>query len=250
MVKRAMNRGKIYVVGTGPGKKKEMTLRALQALEEAEVVIGYRLYLELISELLEGKKVISLGMRRELERCQIALDEALQGKKVVLVSGGDAGIYGLAGALLQLLAKKDLALEVDVIPGVTAASAAAACLGAPLMHDFAAISLSDLLTPWETIEKRLHMAGKGDFVIVLYNPGSRGRREQLKRAGRILLSYRPPRTPVGIVRNAGRDGEQKKIIFLEAMHREEIDMSSTVIVGNSMSFLWREKMITPRGYEL
>lgn len=245
-----MSQGKIYVVGTGPGKRKDMTLRAVQALEEGQAVIGYQLYLELIKDMLEGKKVISCGMRREVERCNLAVEEALQGKKVVLISGGDAGIYGLAGVLLQLLAVKGITLEVEIIPGVTAASAAASLLGAPLMHDFAVISLSDLLTPWETIEERLHMAGKGDFVVVLYNPRSHSRKVQLKEAQQILLQYRDGQTPVGIVRNAGREGEGKRITVLERMQEHEIDMNTMVIVGNSRSFIWRDKIITPRGYGL
>jgi precorrin-3B C17-methyltransferase len=246
----AMSEGKIYVVGTGPGDKKDMTLRAVQAIEEGQVIIGYALYTDLLGEMLQGKEIISSGMRGEVERCYLAVEEAARGKKVVLVSSGDAGIYGMAGVVLQVMAEKGITLEVEIVPGVTAASAAAAILGAPLMHDFAVISLSDLLTPWELIETRLQMAGKGDFVVVLYNPRSHGRKEQLQRAQQVLLKYREGRTPVGIVRNAGREGEVKRITVLERMLECEIDMATTVIIGNSRSYIWQDKIITPRGYEL
>jgi precorrin-3B C17-methyltransferase len=245
-----MSQGKIYVVGTGPGEREGMTVRALQALEEAQVVIGYTLYLGFIKEMLGGKEVIPSAMRREAERCYLALEEAARGKKVVLVSGGDAGVYGMAGVLLQIMAERDITPEVEIIPGVTAASAAAALLGAPLMHDFAVISLSDLLTPWELIETRLRMAGEGDFVVVLYNPRSHSRQEQLRKAQQLLLQYREARTPVGIVRNAGRKGELKRITVLGKMLECEIDMATTVIVGNSRSYVWQDRIITPRGYEL
>jgi len=241
--------GKIFVIGTGPGGMEHMTLKALQALAECQVVIGYLRYTELVQKMLEGKEVLSSGMHRERERCRRAVEEASRGRKVALISGGDAGIYGLAGVVFQVLEEENTAPEVEVIPGVTAASAAASLLGAPLMHDFAAISLSDLLTPWTLIEERLHAAGKGDFVIVLYNPRSRGRRAQLQKARDIILQYRSGRTPVGIVRNAARPGEKKILTFLEHLPEEEIDMSSTVIVGNSSSYVWQDKLITPRGYK-
>lgn len=244
--------GKLYVVGIGPGTREEMTVRALRVLETCEVVVGYRLYLELLGDLVEGKEVISSGMRREVDRCRRAVEEAAQGRRVALVSSGDAGIYGMAGLALQVVEAQQPDLEVEIVPGVTAASTAAAALGAPLMHDFAVISLSDLLTPGELVEDRLHRAGAGDFVVVLYNPRSRGRTAQLRCAQEILLAYRPGSTPVGIARNGGRPGEVIGLTSLaELPEREaEIDMTTTLIVGNSQSYVFQGRMITPRGYPL
>ncbi len=257
-----MNNGaKIYVVGIGPGDRKHMTLRALEALAESDVIVGYTLYIKLLGDLTAGKEVYSSGMRGEVERCRKAVQEALRGKKVSLVSSGDAGIYGMAGILLQVLEEQvdgggELPgnlpgdIPVEVVPGVTAASAAAAALGAPLMHDFAVISLSDLLTPWELIRSRLHRAGEGDFVVALYNPRSRGRKEQVREARDILLLYRSAQTPVGIVRSAGRGGETRVLTNLGEMLEHEIDMSATVIIGSSKSYIRGDTIITPRGYAL
>ncbi len=242
--------GKLYVVGIGPGTRDDMTIRALRALEDSDVVVGYKLYLELLGDLLQGKEIISSGMRREVERCRRAVEEAAHGRKVALVSSGDAGIYGMAGIALQVVEEFEPGLNIEIVPGVTAASAAAAGLGAPLMHDFAVISLSDLLTSWEQVEDRLHRAGAGDFVVVLYNPKSRGRTEQIRRAHEILSSYRQGDTPVGIVRNAGRPGEEIRVTRLDHMLREEIDMTTTLIVGNSQSYIFQNRIITPRGYDL
>lgn len=242
--------GKLYVVGIGPGSREEMTIRAVKALEESDVVVGYKLYLDLLGDLIEGKETISSGMRREIERCRQAVEEAVNGRTTALVSSGDAGIYGMAGIALQVVEERKPDLEVEIVPGVTAASSAAAGLGAPLMHDFAVISLSDLLTPWEKVEDRLQRAGAGDFVVVLYNPKSRGRTEQIHRAQQILLSCREGSVPVGIVRNAGRPGEEIVLTRLEAMLEEDIDMTTTVIVGNSQSYVFNGRIITPRGYAL
>jgi len=244
--------GKLYVVGIGPGTRDEMTLRALRVLEACEVVIGYRLYLELLGDLIQGKEAISSGMRREVDRCRRAVEEAAKGRRVALVSSGDAGVYGMAGLVFQVVEAQQPDLEVEIVPGVTAASTAAAGLGAPLMHDFAVISLSDLLTPWAQVEERLHRAGAGDFVVVLYNPRSRGRTAQIRRAREILLSYRPGSTPVGIVRNGGRPGEAVSLSNLEDLRgrEEEIDMTTTLIVGNSQSYVFQGRMVTPRGYAL
>jgi len=247
------------VVGTGPGENKEITFKAREALQDSSLVLGYSLYLDLIKELLDGKEVIGYSMRREVQRCRKAVEEASQGRKVALVSGGDPGVYGMAGILLQVLEKSEAenggagsAVEVDVeiIPGITSAGAAAASLGAPLMHDFVVISLSDLLTPWETIERRLYAAADGDFVVVLYNPRSKRRQKHLERARDILLSGKSSDTPAGIVRNASRENESVEITTLERLPEHQVDMTTTVVIGNNSTYLWSDKMITPRGYGL
>ncbi len=245
-----MTKGKLYIVGLGPGGREEMTPRAISAIGKSGVVAGYGPYLKLLGELLAGKETISSGMGGEVERCLKALDAAAAGHIVSLVSSGDAGIYGMAGLALQLAAGRDNVPELEVIPGITAASTAAALLGAPLTHDFAVVSLSDLLTPWPLIEKRLRLAGEGDFVVVLYNPRSRGRETQLKRAREILLEYRRAETPVGVVRHGGRPGQSVQVTVLADLLSCRVDMHSTVIIGNSQSIVWRERMITPRGYKL
>jgi len=225
-----------------------MSLRAQQTLREAEVIIGYKTYLNFLDDLLDGKEVVDSGMRKEVERCQIAVDKAKEGKKVAVVSSGDAGVYGMAGVVLELVGEADL--EVEIVPGITAANAAAAALGAPLMHDFAVISLSDLLTPWELIKKRLACAADGDFIITLYNPRSKGRRDQIVEAQQIISQYRGLDTPVGIVRNAKREGEAVVITTLGEMLNHEIDMFTMVVIGNSNTFSNGKYMITPRGYRI
>ena len=242
---------KLFVVGIGPGDLKHMTYEARDALESAEVVVGYKTYLDFIEPLLAGKEVISTGMTKEVERCREALRIAVSGRTVALVSGGDAGIYGMAGLVLEMAATGESGSpEVVVIPGVSALQAAAAVLGAPLMHDFAVISLSDLLTPWAVIEKRLAAAAAADFVVALYNPKSKGRIRQIERARELLLAVRPAETPVGIVRNACREGEEKSVTTLDGMLSYDIDMFSIVIIGNSATFVDGEgRLITPRGYE-
>ena len=239
--------GRIDVVGIGPGSVAHMTQAALQALESADIVIGYKTYIDLIKTLIADKEILMSGMRREVDRCEAALTEAQKGKRVVLVSSGDAGIYGMAGIMLEV-ALDSKNVPVEVIPGVTAAGAAASRLGAPIMHDFVTISLSDLLTEWDLIERRLHCAGQGDFVVCIYNPKSHGRPHQIEKAQEILLKYKVPETPVGIVRGAMRDGETVTLTTLGDMLHHEIDMTSTVIVGNACTFVKAEKMITPRGY--
>jgi len=217
-------------------------------LAAADVVVGYQTYLDLISDLLHGKEVMGSQMMKEVERCSTALALALEGHRVALVCGGDPGIYAMAGLVLELGRNLGRLPELEVIPGIAAVNACAARLGAPLMHDFAAISLSDLLTPWETIEKRLHAAASADFVIVLYNPKSKRRTWQIERAASILLGHRDPFTPVGIVTNATRKDERITITTLERMASFEITMQSCVIIGNSMTFAWEGWMVTPRGY--
>jgi cobalt-precorrin 5A hydrolase/precorrin-3B C17-methyltransferase len=246
--------GKIYVVGTGPGDMKYITPKAQNAIKEADVIIGYRTYIELIPGLVAGKEVISKevissGMGQEIERCKKTLEMASRGKIVALISNGDPGIYAMAGPMLEILNSENLPLEVEVIPGVSALNACAAKLGAPLMHDFASISLSDRLTPWEVIETRLEAACKADFVIVLYNPRSMGRPEHIDRARKIIIKHRKPETPVGIVKAATREGEKIVITDLENMLGYEIDMQSTVIIGNSRTFVFDNYLVTPRGYE-
>ena len=220
-------------------------------MDGAEVVIGYGTYLDLIRPLLAGKEVVHSGMRQERERCGKAIELASAGRCVALVSGGDPGIYGMAGLVLEMLSRHPApqpSIAVEVIPGIAALNACASKLGAPLTHDFASISLSDLLTPWEVIEKRLEAASSADFVIVLYNPKSRGRKEQIVKARDMILRYRDGNTPVGIVRHATRDDEAITITTLEGMLNSNIDMQSTVIIGNSKTFQWESFLITPRGY--
>lgn len=225
-----------------------LTARGREVLIDAEVIIGYSTYVHLIQPFLEGKETISSGMMKEVDRAKKACDLTLQGKQVVVVSSGDPGVYGMAGLVLEVA--QPLGIQVEVIPGVTAANAAAAVLGAPLMHDFAVISLSDLLTPWEVIEKRLQAAGDGDFIVVLYNPASKKRRNQIIRAREILLMYRDSKTPVGIVRNLYREGQEVVISSLENMLKQDIDMFTTVMVGNSQTYVREGKIITPRGYPI
>ena len=241
---------RLVVVGIGPGGLNHMTFQAREAIAAAEVLVGYKTYLGFIAPLLAGKEVVSSGMLKEEERCAQALAIAASGRSVALVSGGDAGIYGMAGLVLELAERSPGAgVEIGVIPGVSALQAAAAVLGAPLMHDFAVISLSDLLTPWQTIERRLQAAAAADFVVALYNPRSKGRVRQLERACELLLAVRRPDTPVGIVRNACREGEGKVVTTLGDMLLHPVDMFSLVLVGNDTTFVDGEgRMITPRGY--
>lgn len=241
--------GKIYVVGLGPGNKENMTLKAVKALRESNVIIGYSKYIDLVLEESKDKEVISSPMKMETQRCELTVKKAEEGNVVSLISSGDSGIYGMAGILLQMAEKAETEVEIEIVPGVTAASAAAALLGAPLMHDFAVISLSDLLTPWEVIEKRLYAAAAADFVISIYNPKSKLRSGYLKTASEIILEYRHENTPVGIVRNAGRENESISVCRLCELGEQQVDMFSTVIVGNSQSYVKRGKMITPRGYK-
>ncbi|MBM4236768.1 MAG: precorrin-3B C(17)-methyltransferase [Firmicutes bacterium] len=249
-----MHKGKVSVVGTGPGAVEYLTAQAILAIEECDLVIGYRLYVRQISGLLEGKgkEVIMSAMGSEIERCRFAASEALKGKKVALVSGGDPGIYGMAGLMLQVAGEGDEKLPVEIIPGITAAGAAAAVLGAPLMHDFAVISLSDLLTPWVLIEKRLHAAASADMVIVLYNPRSKSRKDLLARAVQIIEEQITGDPAVGLVRAAGREGQEVRKASLKSLleHLDFIDMATLVIIGNSNTYWQDGKMITPRGYQL
>jgi len=241
----------LYVVGIGPGAAAHLTPAARDAILAASVVVGYKTYLDLIPELLEGKEVVSSGMMKEVERCREALRLAAAGQVVALVSSGDAGIYGMAGLVLELQPQQAPGVAVTVVPGVSAVQAAAARLGAPLMHDFAVVSLSDLLTPWPLIRRRLEAAAAADFVVALYNPRSRGRTTQLGEAAQILLRHRPGATPVGIVRNACREDESVVVTDLAGLSGAEVDMLSLVIVGNSQTVVDAAgRMVTPRGYRV
>jgi precorrin-3B C17-methyltransferase len=241
--------GALAVVGLGPGAIDLMAPRAQTALNQAEIVGGYRTYLDLVRDCLNpASEVISSSMMQEIDRCRKALELAEQGRRVALVCGGDPGIYAMAGLVFELARTMDAKVPVDIIPGIAALNSCAAILGAPLMHDFAAISLSDLMTPWEMIERRLEAVAPADFVVVIYNPKSKKRTDQIVRTREILLAHRSPDTPVGIVSGATREHETVRLTTLEKMLDEEIGMQTTVIIGNSQTFLWRDKMITPRGY--
>lgn len=241
---------KIYVVGMGPGGAGDMTPRARRAIDESDSIVGYSTYIELIREQFPGKELVASGMTREVERCETVLNMALEGKKIALISSGDSGIYGMAGIMLEVVNRSGRQIEVEIIPGITAASASASVLGAPLMHDFAVISLSDLMTPLKLIYKRVELAAQGDFVICLYNPKSKNRSGYIGNARDIILKHRASSTPVGLVRNAGREDEQYSVANLENMLDFEIDMFTTVIIGNSQTYIENGRMITPRGYKL
>lgn len=243
---------KLYVVGIGPGNRENMTFSAVNALKESNIIVGYSTYIDLIEDLIGGKEIVSNGMRKEVDRCKEAIELASKGNTVSVVSSGDAGVYGMAGLILEIISQEYTMADFDVqiIPGVTAGNSSAAILGAPLMHDYVTISLSDWLTKWETIENRLHCAGKGDFIVVLYNPKSKSRTEYIKKAQEILLEYKSPQTPVGIVKSAFREDQESQITTLEQMPDCDIDMFSTVIIGNSKTFVDGKYIITPRGYSI
>ncbi|MEM3382934.1 MAG: precorrin-3B C(17)-methyltransferase [Nitrososphaerales archaeon] len=226
-----------------------MTLKAKQEIENAEVIVGYKKYVDLVRPLIsKDAEIIVSEMGQEIERAEIAIIKALENKRVAFVSGGDPGVYGAAGLVLEVAGNKKADIDIEIVPGVTSATAAASSLGAPLMVDFAVISLSDILTPWELIERRLRAAVDADFVIVLYNPQSEERKEPLLKTHKILLEYRNPKTLVGIVRRAKRHGEEIIITTLGEMLNYKIDMVTTIIIGNSTTYLSNNRLITPRGY--
>lgn len=239
---------KLYAVGIGPGKREFMTQEALAAMELADVLCGYTVYVDLVAPLFPGKEIFSTGMMKEIDRCRKALEIAQEGKTVALVCSGDAGVYGMAGLLLQM-EEEFPQVETEVVAGVTAALSGGAILGAPLGHDFCVISLSDLLTPREVIAKRLRCAAEGDFAICIYNPRSKKRSDYLKNACEILLESKSPDTVCGWVRNIGRDGQEQKILTLQELKDEPVDMFTTVFVGSSSTKVCSGKMVTPRGYE-
>ncbi len=265
-------KGKVYIIGTGPGSIEHITPYARNAIRKSDVIVGYDTYLDLIRELINDKEIVSTGMTQEIDRCKKAVELAIEGKTVSVISSGDPGIYAMAGLVFEIIRAIErqsgsaeypnknflpdelshcsaAALSVEVIPGISALNACAARLGAPLMHDFAVISLSDKLTPWELIEKRITSAAMSDFVTVLYNPKSMGRPEHINKARAIFFKYRSAETPVGIVKGAMREDESVIITNLRDMLNYDIDMQTTVIIGNSQTFTWNNRMITPRGYE-
>lgn len=240
---------KLFIIGIGPGGEEDFTLGMIRALEASEVIVGYKPYLNYIKNYTQGKEIHTTGMKSEIERCKMALTSAEVGKTTAMVSTGDAGLYGMAGPLLELAADKDIAIEV--IPGISANFAAASCVGAPIMHDMATISLSDLMTPLDLIKKRIRLAAQGDFVICFYNPRSKGRPDYLKEAMRILKEegYEDTR-PVALVKHARRDGEEKILTTIGALDDNFCDMNTMVIVGNKETYVKNGVMITPRGYKL
>ncbi len=265
-----MTNGKIFLVGVGPGAIEHFTTRAREAIEESGVIVGYSTYIELVSSQIAGKEIISTGMTEEIDRAKASVEKASQGQTVSVVSSGDSGIYGMAGLVYEVLFERgwkpaedgqaggaiktgviapDAEISVEVVPGVTAMTAIGALLGAPIMHDFASISMSDLLTPWPVIEKRMEAAAAADFVIGIYNPQSKRRNWQLKKAREILLKYRKPETPVGIIKSAYRSAQNIVLTTLADMCTHEIGMLTTILVGNSHTFARDGVMVTPRGYE-
>ena len=240
--------GTLYVVGLGPGDPSYLTGAAKTALSRAEVLCGYTLYVELIRPLFPDKEIYTTAMTGEIERCRHALDLAQSGRDTAMVCSGDAGVYGMAAPVVELLPDYPGA-AVEIVPGVTAALSGAALLGAPLGHDFCVISLSDLLTPWEVIEKRISCAAEGDFAICIYNPRSKKRSDYLNRACEIMLDHKPASTLCGWVRNIGREGQESCICTLDELAQEPVDMFTTVFVGASSTKLIDGKVVTPRGYE-
>lgn len=244
--------GKIYIVGIGPGEEEQMTEKAIKSLKAVDVIIGYTGYISLLSADFDDKEKITTGMRHEVDRCKICFEKALEGKEVALICSGDAGVYGMA-SLVYEMAKEYPEFDIkniEVIAGVTASLSGAAVIGAPINHDFCTISLSDLLTPWEVIEKRLKAAGTGDFAIALYNPSSHKRADYLMRACDILLEIISEDTACGYVRNIGRDNTVTWTGSLKELRDEKVDMFTTCYIGNSKSYLYNGKLITPRGYKI
>ncbi|MBQ6481939.1 MAG: precorrin-3B C(17)-methyltransferase [Anaerolineaceae bacterium] len=239
--------GKLIIAGIGPGDRDSMTIAVDKALDAADIIVGYTVYVDLIKSIYPGKDFFTTSMTREVERCQTALDLARQGKNVVLICSGDSGIYGMAALVYELRGETDTP-EVEILPGITAACSGGALLGAPLTHDFAVISLSDRLTPWEKIEARLKAAAEADLSIVLYNPASKSRPDYLSRACDILLQKLPADRPCGVAHAIGREGENCQLMALRKLHDFPADMFCTIFVGNSMTKVLNGKLITPRGY--
>ncbi|CAB3390373.1 Precorrin-3B C(17)-methyltransferase [Kyrpidia spormannii] len=245
--------GKIFVVGFGPGSEEHMTSRACQAIEQSDLIVGYKTYVDLVRDLIGDREVLRTGMTEEVTRAQAAVEQAKSGRTVAVISSGDAGVYGMAGLIYEVLMEQGWEPgddpEIEVVPGISAVNAVAALLGAPLMHDFAAISLSDHLTPWEVIARRVEAAAAADFVIALYNPKSGRRTQQIVETQSILLRYRAPETPVGIVKSAYRQRQRVDVTTLEDMLNHEIGMLTTLIIGNSSTREYHGRMVTPRGYQ-
>ena len=238
---------KLYVIGIGPGEYEQMTLKAIHAMEKSEVIIGYTVYVDLVKEHFPGKEFLTTPMKKEVDRCVMAFEEAKKGKVVSMICSGDAGVYGMSGLMYEVGVNYP-EVELEIIPGVTAATGGAAVLGAPLIHDFCLISLSDLLTPWEKIEARLLAAAEADFVVCLYNPSSSKRSDYLQKACDLMMQYKSPETVCGIVSYIGRDGEHYEVMDLKTLRDTKVDMFTTVWVGNSQTKEINGKMVTPRGY--
>ena len=238
----------IYVAGIGPGSYEQMTIEAAEALKSCDVIIGYTVYVDLVKEHFPGKEFLTTPMKKEVQRCRMAFEEAEKGKSVAMICSGDAGVYGMAGLMYEV-GQDYPQVQVKVLPGVTAATAGAAVLGAPLIHDFCLIGLSDLLTPWEKIEARLLHAAEADFAICLYNPSSKKRKDYLNRACGLLLRYQSEDTVCAVVRNIGREGEQNQIMTLKELQNTQVDMFTTVFIGNSQTKRLGDYMVTPRGYK-
>lgn len=239
---------KIYCIGIGPGDEKYFTPEAIQAIKKSNVLVGYKYYMSYVENLTKRKKQISTGMKKEQERAEAAFAEAEKGNTVAVISSGDAGVYGMAPLLWELKQKNNSAVEIEVVPGISAMFAAAAKLGAPLGHDFCSISMSDLLTPWEKIEKRIKAAAEADFITAIYNPLSQGRFWQLMRLKELFLEVRSPETPVGIARQVGREEENTEVIQLKDLDTSMADMFTVIIIGNSQTQKFENRMVTPRGY--
>ncbi|ODS31035.1 MAG: methyltransferase [Candidatus Scalindua rubra] len=238
------------MVGIGPGNPEHLSVRAVEVLRNSDCIIGYKTYINLLKELIKGKEVITSGMRAEIERASLAIEKAASGKVVSVISSGDPGVYGMAGLILEVARNGKQKIPIEVVPGIPSENAAAALLGAPLMHDHVIVSLSDLLTPWDVIEKRIRLTAEGDFVIVLYNPKSSERKWQIEETVKILLSVKKSDTPVGIVKNAMREGQSLIITSLGEVLEHPIDMSTILIVGNSTTFVYDGYMVTRRGYKV
>jgi len=247
--------GKLFIVGVGPGHHDHMTFRAKKVIEESDTIVGYTTYVKLVQDLISGKDVYEYAMTQEVERAQQCIDLAKEGKIVSLVSSGDPGIYGMAGLIYETLAESGWdpknGLQVEIVPGVSALNSCSAIIGSPLMTDFAVLSMSDLLVPWEIIVKRVEAAAQGDFVIVIYNPASKKRIHQLQETRKIILKYRKPSTPVAIIKGAYRESQTVVLTDLENLekHSDKLGMISTVIVGNSSTYNYKDLMINPRGYK-
>ena len=243
-----MSKQKIYVVGIGPGAYQEMTGAAVAALEQSDVIVGYTVYIDLVKEHFSDKAFLTTPMRKEVDRCVMAFEEAKKGQTVSMICSGDAGVYGMAGLIYEI-SERYPDVEIEIIPGVTAAIGGASVLGAPLIHDFCLISLSDLLTPWEKIQARLLGASQADFVICLYNPSSHKRHDYLQKACDLMMTYKSPDTVCGIVSNIARKGENSRIMTLKELRDTKVDMFTTVFIGNSQTKVINGKMVTPRGYK-
>ena len=245
--------GKLYIIGIGPGSVEHMTVRAINAIRESEFVLGNDTYIDQIAELLEGKEVVRSRMGKEVDRAQKAVELSCD-HVTSIISGGDANVYGMAGIVLEVAERMGYSGDIEVVPGVSALNAVGSVLGAPIVSDFAAISLSDLLTPWEVIEKRLRMAADADFVMAIYNPKSRGRKSSFARAVDIIKDYKAGSTPVGIVKNCMREGQSTIVTTFGRIleYEDDIDMRTTILIGNGESRIWEQdgmsRIITPRGY--